>query len=68
MWRAFAQAHPELGTALNQACWNATMPAIARDPVALDGTRYLAFQAFAMKAGIIHQSLQLDRFAVQLQV
>jgi putative hydroxymethylpyrimidine transport system substrate-binding protein len=65
-WRGFAAAHPELDTALTRDCWNATLPAIARDPGRLDASRYLAFQAFALAQGMIGQALALDRFAVQL--
>ncbi|MBV9509698.1 MAG: ABC transporter substrate-binding protein [Caulobacteraceae bacterium] len=66
MWRIFAAAHPELATPLNHASWIATMPAIAPDPAALDDARYLAFQAFALKHGVIAKALPLDRFAVQI--
>jgi putative hydroxymethylpyrimidine transport system substrate-binding protein len=66
MWRAFAQAHPELATPLNQASWAATMPAIAADPRALNAQRYLDFQTFAVAHGIAGTALPLDQFAVQI--
>jgi putative hydroxymethylpyrimidine transport system substrate-binding protein len=66
LWKAFANAHPELDTPLNLACWNATMPVIAKDPARLDAARYLAFQQFALSHGIIGRALPLDDFAVQL--
>jgi putative hydroxymethylpyrimidine transport system substrate-binding protein len=66
MWQAFAKAHSELATPLNQTSWQATMPAIAKDPAKLDSERYLAFQSFAAAHGIIGKTLPLDQFAVQL--
>jgi putative hydroxymethylpyrimidine transport system substrate-binding protein len=66
LWRAFAQAHPELATPLNHAAWNATLPHIALDPSQLDSQRYLAFQSFALAQGIIHKALPLDEFAVRI--
>jgi putative hydroxymethylpyrimidine transport system substrate-binding protein len=66
MWRAFAAAHPELATPLNQTSWTVTMPHIARNPWTLDAKRYLAFQQFALAAGIVTRTLPLDQFAVDL--
>jgi len=66
MWQAFAQAHTELATPLNRACWEATMPAIAANPAKLDSERYLTFQSFALGHGIIAHTLPLDQFAVEL--
>ena len=65
-WQAFAQAHPELATPLNQASWKATMPAIAPNPGKLDRDRYLAFQAFAVAHKIAQKSLPLEDFAVEI--
>jgi putative hydroxymethylpyrimidine transport system substrate-binding protein len=66
MYAAFAAAHPEQGTAFGAASWNATIPAIPADPGRLDKARYLAFQAFAMRHGIVRSSMKLDEFAAQL--
>ena len=66
MWKAFAAAHAELDTELNHACWQATLPAIARDPGRLDAQRYRDFQTFALAQGIISAAMPLDRFAVQI--
>jgi len=66
LWRAFAQAHPELATPLNHASWTATLPYVPRDPSRLDSHRYLAFQSFALAHGIIHKALPLDQFSVQI--
>jgi putative hydroxymethylpyrimidine transport system substrate-binding protein len=65
-WDGFATAHPDLNTPLMRASWQATLPAIARDPAHLDAPRYQAFQDFAVKSGIVSKSLPLDQFAVQL--
>ena len=67
IWRAFAQAHPELATPLNQASWKATMPVIAPDPGKLDRARYLAFQAFAVAHKIARKSMPLEEFAVEFK-
>jgi len=66
LYAAFAAAHPEQGTAFGAASWNATIPAIAVDPAHLDKARYLAFQAFAVKQGIVRTSMKLEEFATQL--
>jgi putative hydroxymethylpyrimidine transport system substrate-binding protein len=66
MWQAFAQAHTELATKLNEASWHATMPAIAAEPAKLDGPRYLRFQSFALQQGIIAKQLPLGAFAVDI--
>ncbi len=66
MWRAFAAAHSELDTPLNKACWDATLPAMARDPGRLDKERYLAFEKFALASGIIPKLMPLDMFAAQI--
>jgi putative hydroxymethylpyrimidine transport system substrate-binding protein len=66
MWRAFAGAHPELATPLNQASWSATMTAIAADPAKLDVDRYLKFQSFAVAHGIASHAMALDQFAAQI--
>jgi putative hydroxymethylpyrimidine transport system substrate-binding protein len=66
MWQAFAQAHTELATRLNEASWHATIPAIAVNPARLDGARYLRFQSFALQQGIIGKQLPLNAFAVDI--
>jgi putative hydroxymethylpyrimidine transport system substrate-binding protein len=66
MFQSFAAAHPEQETAFGQASWNATMPAIARDPAFLDKGRYQTFQQFALDRGIIASRLPLDMFAAQI--
>ncbi len=66
MWAAFTADHPELNNALNKAAWAATLPALAPDPAKLDRTRYIAFQDFLLKSGIISHALPLDQFAVEL--
>jgi putative hydroxymethylpyrimidine transport system substrate-binding protein len=66
MWQAFAQAHTELATRLNEASWHATIPAIAANPTKLDGPRYLRFQSFALQQGIITKQLPLNTFAVDI--
>jgi putative hydroxymethylpyrimidine transport system substrate-binding protein len=66
MWRAFAQANPGLATPLNHASWTATISAVPLAPGALNVQRYLDFQAFAVKEGIIKAAAPIDRFAIQL--
>ncbi len=66
IYAAFAAAHPEQGTTFGAASWKATMPAIAADPGHLDKARYLVFQAFAIRHGIVRTSMKLDEFATQL--
>ena len=67
-WQDFAASHPELDTELNRASWKATLPAIAKNPAALDGERYLNFQNFALAHGIIAHSMPLDQFAIELKM
>jgi len=66
IYQAFTAAHPEQATAISQASWAATMPAIAKDPNRLDGPRYLNFQNFALAHGIIRKALPLNAFATQI--
>jgi len=66
VYAAFSAAHPEQGTAFGAASWQATMPAIAADPGQLDKARYLAFQAFALRHGIVRTSMTLEDFATEL--
>jgi putative hydroxymethylpyrimidine transport system substrate-binding protein len=66
MWRAFAQANPVLATAVNHAAWTATISAIPQAPAALDVRRYLDFQSFALREGIIRSAAPIDRFAIDL--
>jgi len=66
MWRAFAQAHPELATPFNHASWTATLPYIAPDPGMLDAQRYLTFQTFAVARGIAAKAMPLEQFAIEL--
>jgi putative hydroxymethylpyrimidine transport system substrate-binding protein len=44
-WQAFAAAHPELKTELNQQAWLQTVP-FATDPAALDKARYELMNSF----------------------
>jgi putative hydroxymethylpyrimidine transport system substrate-binding protein len=45
-WQAFAAAHPELNTELNQQAWLQTVPLFATDPAALDKPRYELMNSF----------------------
>lgn len=45
-WQAFAAAHPELNTELNQQAWQQTAPLFAGNPAALDKARYEAYEQF----------------------
>ncbi len=53
VWRAFVAAHPDLDTRLNRAAWFSTLPALARDPAALDLPRNVAFQKFLVAEGVL---------------
>jgi putative hydroxymethylpyrimidine transport system substrate-binding protein len=64
VWDAVAAAHPELNTPLMRASLRETLPAFARDPARLDAARYLAFQDFAARSGLVSKSLPLADFAV----
>ncbi len=66
IWSDLTGAFPELNNALNKAAWAATLPALAKNPGALDAGRYRDFQKFLFKSGIISHEVSLDRFAVQV--
>jgi putative hydroxymethylpyrimidine transport system substrate-binding protein len=66
LYQAFVTAHPEQSTAISQAAWAATMPAIAKNPNRLDQQRYMDFQNFALAHGIIRKPLPLNAFATQI--
>jgi putative hydroxymethylpyrimidine transport system substrate-binding protein len=56
-------AYPALNDKLDRAAWDATLPLLARDPVALDAARYRLVQDFLVRRGVIAQALPLDSFA-----
>lgn len=62
-WRA---AHPDQDNPTLPRSWDTTLASLAADPAALDGARYLAFQDFCLKHGIISQSRPLADFAITL--
>ncbi|MHB8285780.1 MAG: ABC transporter substrate-binding protein [Caulobacteraceae bacterium] len=68
LWRAFVTAHPEQNTKVIKAAWAMTLGWLAHDPITLDRSRYLKFQAFCLAQGIIAKLAPLETFAVQIAV
>lgn len=55
-WQAFAAAHPELNTELNQQAWQQTAPLFAGNPAALDKARYEAYEQFLYNNKLVKKS------------
>ncbi|MFA5120715.1 ABC transporter substrate-binding protein [Zavarzinia sp.] len=66
-WTAFAKAHPDLDNDLNHTAWMDTQPAFARDPMALDKARYVAYGKFLLEAGLIDKELPVEDYAIELK-
>ena len=65
-WQAFAAAHPELNTVLNQQAWQQTAPLFAGNPAALDKARYEAYEQFLYNNKLVKKITPLTHYAVEL--
>ncbi|HAT1605880.1 TPA: ABC transporter substrate-binding protein [Raoultella planticola] len=65
-WQAFAAAHPELNTELNQQAWQQTAPLFAGNPAALDKARYEAYEQFLYNNKLVKKVTPLTHYAVEL--
>ena len=65
-WQAFAAAHPELNTELNQQAWQQTAPLFADHPAALDKARYEAYEQFLYNNKLVKKITPLTQYAVEL--
>ncbi|QIJ49128.1 ABC transporter substrate-binding protein [Raoultella ornithinolytica] len=65
-WQAFAAAHPELNTELNQQAWQQTPPLFAAHPAALDKARYEAYEQFLYNNKLVKKITPLTHYAVEL--
>ncbi|HHT0402591.1 TPA: ABC transporter substrate-binding protein [Raoultella ornithinolytica] len=65
-WQAFAAAHPELNTELNQQAWQQTTPLFAAHPAALDKARYEAYEQFLYNNKLVKKITPLTHYAVEL--
>lgn len=65
-WQAFAAAHPELNTELNQQAWQQTAPLFADNPAALDKARYEAYEQFLYNNKLVKKITPLTHYAVEL--
>lgn len=65
-WQAFAAAHPELNTELNQQAWQQTAPLFAGNPAALDKARYEAYEQFLYNNKLVKKITPLTHYAVEL--
>ena len=65
-WQAFAAAHPELNTELNQQAWQQTVPLFADHPAALDKARYEAYEQFLYNNKLVKKITPLTHYAVEL--
>ena len=65
-WQAFAAAHPELNTELNQQAWQQTAPLFADHPAALDKAHYEAYEQFLYNNKLVKKITPLTHYAVEL--
>ncbi|KAB8150036.1 transporter substrate-binding domain-containing protein [Raoultella ornithinolytica] len=65
-WQAFAAAHPELNTELNQQAWQQTAPLFADHPAVLDKARYEAYEQFLYNNKLVKKITPLTHYAVEL--
>ena len=65
-WEIFAATAPELQDALNKQAWLDTLPRFSQSPAGLDAGRYAAFEAFLVKAGLVHGTRTVADLAVDL--
>ncbi|QGN38066.1 ABC transporter substrate-binding protein [Klebsiella oxytoca] len=65
-WQTFAAAHPELNTALNKQAWLKTIPLFARDPAALDKSRYETYEQFLYNNKLVKKVTPLSDYALEL--
>lgn len=65
-WQAFAAAHPELNTELNQQAWQQTAPLFADHPAALDKARYEAYEQFLYNNKLVKKITPITHYAVEL--
>lgn len=65
-WQAFAAAHPELNTELDQQAWQQTAPLFADHPAALDKARYEAYEQFLYNNKLVKKITPLTHYAVEL--
>lgn len=65
-WQAFAAAHPELNTELNQQAWQQTAPLFADHPAALDKARYEAYEQFLYNNKLVKKITPLTHYSVEL--
>ncbi|MGB9087679.1 MAG: ABC transporter substrate-binding protein [Candidatus Aquirickettsiella gammari] len=65
-WQVFAINHPVLNNALNHQIWQATLPYIARHPLAFDKKSYAQFMLFLKQKRIINKILVSDDYATEL--
>ena len=65
-WQAFAAAHPELNTELNQQAWQQTAPLFSDHPAALDKARYEAYEQFLYNNKLVKKITPLTHYAVEL--
>lgn len=65
-WGRFLQAYPALDNNLNRTAWKDTLPLFARDPLALDTTRYETYGKFLYDNKLIGRLPPVGDYAVQL--
>lgn len=65
-WLAFAKAHPELNTPLNQLAWQNSLPLFAKDPAKLDPARYQAYEQFLFDNKLIKKMTPVADYAVEV--
>ncbi len=63
-WEIFAGTSAELNDELNAKAWDDTLTRFALRPAALDAGRYVRFERFLSKAGLIDDTRSLDQLAI----
>ncbi len=66
MLARFVADQPTLNDKLDRASWAALPGYFAQNPAHLDVARYVRYRDFMLQAGLIKQTLPLDRYAVQI--
>lgn len=65
-WKIFSSTAPELQDELNRRAFTDTLPRLSLQPAALDAGRYLRFQDFLAKAGLVKEKRPLSDIAIDV--
>jgi putative hydroxymethylpyrimidine transport system substrate-binding protein len=65
-WEIFSGTSTELQDRLNEMAWADTYPRFATRPAALDHGRYVRFETFLIKSGLITEPTPVSGLALDL--